>query len=661
MHRRRMRLREITKLFSFLAARKRLTFLLLAALLIFHASLLAWNAKCHSPTFNEPSHLASGISHWQLGSFAWYCVNPPGVRMIAALPVLPLDPKISLDRILDPPVTRPEYPAGVDLLVDNGPQSLWWITVARWACIPFSLLGASVCFVWANRLYGESAGLLAASMWCFSPYILGHAALITPDAHAAAMGVAAVYVYWLWLRQPNWSHAAIAGIVLGLAELTKFTLLAFYPLFLGMWLVYRATQSNAMRPTTWLHEFGMLCVLFVISIGVVNLGYNFEGSFQRLDEYQFHTMALSGTKLLDEILPEGGNRFDGTWLGLIPVPLPQHYVQGVDVQMFDFEKGGKSYLRGEWADHGWWYYYLYALAMKMPLGTWCLIGMAVVATIFAREYSASWRDEMVVLAPLIVVLFFVSSQTGFSAHSRYVIPALPFLFVWASKVAKVFDLRPLTRIRLAAAGMVLASLVWMMISSLAIYPHSLSYFNELAAILPTPSKNLYRKSINEKVGTPSILSRVEYMLTAGSRNGPRHLLGSNVDWSQDIFHLADWLSRHPDVKLDGLDCFGSCPTELAGIPVTPVPPTLGEYANDIERDQPVDQNGPKPGWYALSANRVFDHRHQYHYFQRFQPVAMVGYSIYIYNITPDDANRMRRELGLAETLASQPEYEVVRP
>ena len=31
-----------------------------------------------------------------------------------------------------------------------------------------------------------------------------------------------------------------------------------------------------------------------------------------------------------------------------------------------------SYLRGEWRKEGWWYYYLYGLAMKVPLGVWAL-------------------------------------------------------------------------------------------------------------------------------------------------------------------------------------------------------------------------------------------------------------------------------------------------
>ena len=77
------------------------------------------------------------------------------------------------------------------------------------------------------------------------------------------------------------------------------------------------------------------------------------------------------------------------------------------------------------------------------------------------NWSATWRDEMIVLAPFFTILVFVSSQTGFSVHSRYVIPACRFLFVWTSKVGRVFKMRPFTKRRLAMAVMIVtaASLV----------------------------------------------------------------------------------------------------------------------------------------------------------------------------------------------------------
>ena len=114
---------------------------------------------------------------------------------------------------------------------------------------------------------------------------------------------------------------------------------------------------------------------------------------------------------------------------------------------------------------------------------------------------------MVVLVPGMVILICVSSQTGFSVHPRYVIPALPFLFVWTSKVGRAFERRPhpvslsqrergvigwfRDRKQPVMAAMVAMALAWSVGSSLSVYPHSLSYFNELAAVLPTPADASY--------------------------------------------------------------------------------------------------------------------------------------------------------------------------
>lgn len=61
-------------------------------LLVLHAGLLAWSAAIHSPTVDEPSHLASGLHHWKTGDFRPYCVNPHLPRMIGALAVMIVAP-----------------------------------------------------------------------------------------------------------------------------------------------------------------------------------------------------------------------------------------------------------------------------------------------------------------------------------------------------------------------------------------------------------------------------------------------------------------------------------------------------------------------------------------------------------------------------------------
>ena len=109
----------------------------------------------------------------------------------------------------------------------------------------------------------------------------------------------------------------------------------------------------------------MLVSRMLIGICVINLGYGFEGTFQRLGDYQFNSYTLTGLPADSASYHPSGNRFANTWLAEVPVPLPKNYVQGIDLQKVDFETGMYSYLGGTWNDNGWWYFYIYAAAIKM--------------------------------------------------------------------------------------------------------------------------------------------------------------------------------------------------------------------------------------------------------------------------------------------------------
>ena len=608
--------------------RARLAKYLFTLMLVCHAGLLAWSGYCHSPVFNELGHAPAGLSHLRLGRFDLYSVNPPLVRIVAAVGICMANPKADWTHYIASPAVRSEVPVGQDFLKVNGPHVFWLFSCGRWMCIPFSLLVRCLCCLWARRLYGAPAGLTASALWCFSPYVLGHAALITPDAHAAAVGLAAGYTFWGWLGHSSWECAVLAGLVLGLAELAKFTLLVFYPLWAAMWLVYRLHDCRQISSRRWCCEVGELSVIIVLSVFIINVGYAFEGSFERIGNYWFQSRVMSGSNSLADVPGGNRNRFATAWLSTLPVPLPKNYVQGIDAQRLDFERGRRSYLNGEWKIGGWWYYYLYALAVKVPLGTWAIFLLAVGVTFFARRYSASWRDEMVLLLPSIAILVLVSSQTGFSIHSRYVLPMLPFVFVWSSKIARCIDLRHF--MMTAIFGAVLS---WSIGSSLWYYPHSLSYFNELVG---------------------------------GPRNGHFHLLDSNIAWGQDLFQLKKWLDAHPEATPLHLASFGWVDPRLAGIKC--VLPALGRDKQTPAQTVENESLGPQPGWYAIDVNHLHSTQDavvdeygnlqrptsesaNYHYFLNFQPIAMAGYSIYIYHITMDEANRVRRELGLPELKA----------
>jgi hypothetical protein len=196
------------------------------------------------------------------------------------------------------------------------------------------------------------------------------------------------------------------------------------------------------------------------------------------------------------------------------------------------------------------------MLIKVPLALWIF---AVYSYVLRLRYGiklADLRDQCALLAPAILIFICASAKDGFSEHMRYVLPCFPFAFVWvAVSTAALTKLapqpvnvdcikssdnkykqenRPPFALKTAFSWICMAVLlVWFVTSSLWIYPHSLSYFNELVS---------------------------------GPLHGPEHLLGSCVDWGQDLVYLKRWNTNRTDNLPLHLAYYGFlCPADI-GIP-----------------------------------------------------------------------------------------------
>ena len=113
--------------------------------------------------------------------------------------------------------------------------------------------------------------------------------MITPDMGATALGVTATYVFWKWLKRPGWMLALAAGMALGLALLTKTTWIILFALWPALWLLWQA--SGGRKPPdaspTRVQQLLQLTTIFVLGVYLLNLGYAFEGSFERLGDFRF--------------------------------------------------------------------------------------------------------------------------------------------------------------------------------------------------------------------------------------------------------------------------------------------------------------------------------------------------------------------------------------
>ncbi len=424
--------------------------------------------------------------------------------MVAAVPVMISGYRSDWTRLQVGPRSRSEFLVGDDFVAANGVRSCFLIFLARCACIPFSTTGAFIAYLWAKRLYGGASGITALAIYTFEPNLLAHGSLITSDAACTAIGLMAGYAYWSWLRNPRWGQTFIAGIALGLAQMTKMSWLILFALWPVIFVAWRMLPSAASHDSTANPpRVSQLAVILTIAIYVICMGYGFEGVGHQLKDFDFCSQALSGRSTAGLI----GNRFRGSPLGIIPVPLPAQYLLGLDSQKVDLEGFGElSYLRGSWSDHGWWYYYLYGLLVKLPLGLWAIFVLVIMCRAGGVLKSVSARDEIALILPGVSLLAIVSSQTAFSIHLRYALPFVAVLAVFCAQVTSslINRSRPLFLIAVVA-------LSWMACSSMRCFPDLLTYFNEAAG---------------------------------GSKNGHNHLLGSSLDWGQATGQAMAWINQH---------------------------------------------------------------------------------------------------------------------
>ena len=439
-----------------------------------------------SPNTDELPHVAAGLYHWQTGRFDAYQVNPPLVRMWCTWPIAIFTRSLPWPKLANGSAMRLEW------TLDRFLRETWdgvtlrrVLVVARLMNLPITALGGVYCFRWGRVIAGTSGGLAALIFWASCPEILACSASVCPDAAGTTLGlVASFHLCRNQLADHPVRDGIGIGFLIGLAILAKTTMVILLLPTLGfrLWEMVR----NGGR-----HELVVLTTIGLATLATINLGYGYWKFGVPLGDFPFRCQTLTENRLGCTV-----NRFSDHVLGRLPVPLPFDFVQGMDRQKEEFERGKRSYLLGTWKDSGWYQYYLIAACFKLPEG---MLGAFVAAHLLPGPPHTRY------LSVIGLTMFaFVSSQAGFSHHFRYALPAVPYFIIHSSTL---FAQERSSRTRCLAWTLLFAACA----SGLFSWPQCHSFFNNLAEVVSP---------------------------------GKPPLIESNLDWGEDLGLAVQWANIH---------------------------------------------------------------------------------------------------------------------
>lgn len=589
-----------------------------AALLAVHIALALGSARRQSVTFDEPCHIFAGLSYWTTGDFRLAPENPPLVQLLcAALPALAGSRMPDLEAP-DSPIAwawrhGDAYMLGRAWLFAGGNDPQRLVMLARLPIAAISALGGWLLFAMMRRAAGDPPALAALALWSFSPTLLAHAGLATPDLPAAVFFLAAAISFWRLTRALSPLRFAAASLSLAALFTTKFTAWLLVPGLAAM-VAVRLLRRDALvvvtpfvsrrppaarlrsRPARLALMTATAMALAGTTIAAVwaAFAFRFEGSPGGDDHYpRWMTDPATDPPEAEWAAlgapPHGPLAKAGPWIAWARHRrlLPEAYLYGL-AYVNKMSQGRMAYLNGQVRSTGWWFYFPFAILIKSSPALLALAAVGAVRWLSGmraragrpRRTASIGRKRADARVPTLLpaaIFLGLAMNSSLNIGLRHVLPVYPGLFVLAAgavaRRSRRQAKRPLFGVAATALVAVHAAI------ALRAYPNYLAYFN---------------------------------VWGGGCENGWRRLTDSNHDWGQGLIQLGEFLSDHRrrtgDARTLKLSYFGSADPrhylgEVEALPgfMPYTPDVISALAPDAMPPPPAPLT---PGLYAISATQL---------------------------------------------------------
>ena len=318
--------------------------------------------KVFSHTYDEPAHIACGMEWLDKGVYQWEPQHPPLARVATALGPYLLG-------------TRCQNTPNVDLasMTKEGLAILYYghhydltLEAARLGILPFFWIACLVVYWWGRRYFSRSVAVAAVFLFSFLPPVLAHAGLATTDMPLTAFLGAAFLSALIWVEHPTRAHTVLFGVSTGLAMLSKFSTLAFFPAGVGLALAWYFVTE---RP---------------------KLGWLLSAAKKRIP-------SLGLAVLIACLQIWAGYRFS-----FARVPAPELF-QGIQEVMQHNAEGHPGFLLGERSNTGFWYFYPVVIAVKTPIAFLLLAAGGVAFAVRKRPWFRRAGPPLAFSAGIVLV------------------------------------------------------------------------------------------------------------------------------------------------------------------------------------------------------------------------------------------------------------------
>lgn len=516
------------------------------ALLAMMAAAMLSAALEENDAYDEGGHLAAGYAYLTIQDFGFNAEHPPLGNMLSALPLLALKPRLPSEhsawRMRAAPI------AGALFLYRNRIRPDVLLMAGRAVTMLFALLLGLVLALWTRRRFSQAAALFALFLYATDPNFLAHGHYVTTDLFAAFFIFCACLGWYRYLETERMRDLLAAGLLAGLALAVKFSAVVLLPVFAALDLAHTRRLHVRMAAS--------LAVVAALSLVVIGFAYWSE-----------------------------------TWQVLRgELPLSRHsFVLGLGYLADHNREGRPTYLLGEVANHGWWYYFPVAFLVKTPAA---VILLTLIGIIAALRRQLAHSSLLIIPAG---IYFAMSLASNLNLGIRHLLPVYPFLFALAG--AAVFHAGWSRRTRRAVVVFVITL---QLAEAGRAHPHHLAFFNSLAG---------------------------------GSANGWKYLADSNLDWGQDVKKLKKHLDRLGTNEVC-FAYFGTTDVAYHGLRRRPLPTS-----------RQVEASGPPECIAAISMNLLlglYVEPGSYDWLRGLEPDAVIGHSIRVYDFRKSGAQRAQK-------------------